>query len=235
MAEATTTAVPYVPPHDREFIERIQALPSGVQDHLKKNRAELHRQIGARYMRCRLSNYRTGDHPGQAEALEQARRYAINLRRFVQGGRGLVFFGSAGTGKDHLLAALANVAQCLAIPVVYRSGPELLMEFRQAMKQQDAELRLLRELTAPPVLWISDPVPPGGKLTTHQAEMLFAVIDGRYRAKRATWVSCNVSSRDEANTLLTVPIADRLRDGSAAVHFNWPSYRRPAGELGILE
>jgi DNA replication protein DnaC len=200
-----------------------------------QSRNKLQQAIGPRYSQCRLGNYQTDQHDGQAVALERAKNYARTMGQQSSEGRGLVFFGRSGTGKDHLLAALANVASTYwGYSVRYENGPGLFARFRQAMtsKADGAELRVVEEFTQPQILWLSDPVPPGTtKLTDHQAGCLFAVIDARYRMQRPTWVSCNVTDSDEANELFTLPVADRLRDGATSMFFDWASFREGSSDV----
>jgi DNA replication protein DnaC len=203
---------------------------SEVAAALKRSREKLLADIGPRYSACSFASYDDSQHPGQAKAKARVMAYAANLGKHAAEGRGLILFGSSGTGKDHLTAATAAVAQIhYGIPVAYTNGGQLHRQFRRAMKKE-AEAELVAKLCGPPILWLSDPVAPGANLTDFQAGCLFAVIDERYRNQKPTWVTCNVMTAQQADELLTTPVADRLRDGAVAIHFNWPSWRAAADD-----
>jgi hypothetical protein len=56
--------------------------------------------------------------------------------------------------------------------------------------------------------------------------MLFRILDGRYNHLRPTWVSVNVSNRNELDERMGVTLAERLVDGALTIFCNWPSYRK---------
>lgn len=181
----------------------------------------LARQMGQRYARCTLSNFVASQKPQEA-AVATLRHHIWSP--VVPGS--IVLYGPSGAGKDHLLAgaAMSIVDRC---SVEWINGSDLFAALRGVFGHgQDAENRLLRRFTAPDVLVISDPVPPSGDVRGWAIEFLYRIIDHRYRDFRPTWVSLNVKSFDDAVSLLSAPIVDRLRDGALVIHCDWPSYRR---------
>ena len=110
--------------------------------------------------------------------------------------------------------------------VIWQNGMDLFGDIRDAIDKGDAERALVSKLVSPDVLYLSDPLPPVGKLTDFQAAMLFRVLDGRYSRKRPTWVTVNVSSGAEMDERMGPQNGDRLRDGALAIFCDWPSHRR---------
>lgn len=176
-------------------------------------------RMGPRYAECSLENYR-GEHPGQQEILERLRAYDWLTRP------NLLLFGPKGTGKDHLLAAMARRAVDLGVE--WRNGLDLFGEWRDMVGSETRERDAIASLIGADVLALSDPLPPSGALSEWQQQMLARVVDGRYRRLAPTWATLNVVDRAEFDARLGPMIADRLRDGAVALFCNWPSYRRAA-------
>jgi hypothetical protein len=98
----------------------------------------------------------------QRPVLERVRACVDSLKEIIADGRGLIFFGTVGTGKDHLLIALLYEAARLGFSCRYFNGQEIYGQFRDRMDSGQKEDGLLNELEKPDVLAISDPIPPVG-------------------------------------------------------------------------
>jgi DNA replication protein DnaC len=203
------------------------------------------RRVGRRYERASFTAFRC-DGPKQVAAVEALKSYVKSFENEAeQTGGGIVLYGPAGTGKDHLLVATSGaliMQTTIAdghgglMPLDYRppihcvNGMTFYGDCRDAMNDDSSrERRLIDRLVAPRILILSDPIPPRGTLTEYQVTMLFRVLDGRYRECRPTWVSLNVRNGEEADERMGAQLADRLRDGALCIHCDWPSYRKPLG------
>lgn len=183
-------------------------------------------QIGTRYERCAFDNF-DAQTPEQRKVLAAVMQYATDLDARLKAGQGLVLFGPSGTGKDHLMVALMRkLVLELRKSVRWLNGVSLFAMFRDAMDSKDSEESLVRRLAAPHVLVLSDPQPAMGTLTAYQSQVLFQVVDERYRSKAPTWVTMNAASGAEAEAKIGVATVDRLRDGALTLFCNWPSYRK---------
>jgi DNA replication protein DnaC len=188
-------------------------------------------EIGQRYRHASLKSYQFHGTPDeqrrQTEAVEAIRDYGRNLEDRVSECSNVILFGPAGTGKDHLMAALmchAIIAHGLKVGWV--NGLKLFANFRDSFDSDTTEKELLQQYTRPDVLAISDPLPPSGALTDFQMGVMFRVIDDRYRQCRPTWITINVADGLEASSRMGEQVVDRLRDGALSVFCNWPSWRR---------
>jgi DNA replication protein DnaC len=190
-------------------------------------------RLGSRYAQCSFANYMVyefglpdgdADRPTQLDVREAVCDFAANLIIRSADGGGLVLYGRPGTGKDHLLAALMYWAVLRhGLTVKWVNGLELYGEARAVVAGNGNEEKFHRQLANPQVLAISDPLPPKGETTPYQAEVVQRVLDHRYRHRRPTWCTMNVTGREEAVRRLATPIIDRLRHGSLCLLCEWKS------------
>jgi DNA replication protein DnaC len=189
----------------------------------------LDEQLGARYRNSTLDNYQVTTE-GQRAALNALHKYADDMVEAGRAGRGIILFGPAGTGKDHLLAGIGRLAiQRHAVPVRWIRGTDIFSQCRAAIRGDEGDDKVVADLSKVTVLIISDPLPPMGALTEYQGDTLYRIIDNRYRELRPTWISVNVASGAEADQRMGAQVFDRLKHEALAIYCDWPSYRRPLG------
>lgn len=225
----------------RESRERIDAIPPPTPEQIAREEArhaaELEReaqarvaalvlQAGERYVKCRLSTFNVTTSQ-QTKIIAALKDYVVRVNR----SEGLVLYGPCGTGKDHLAFAIAGKEAWNGTEVVWLNGQDWFGQVRDAMDGDTTEVSLVNRLARPAMAVISDPLPPVGNLTPHQATMLYRVVQARYQAGKPTIVTVNVSSDAEADERLGVPTWDRLCDGAWKFFCNWPSHRKPAREV----
>ena len=179
---------------------------------------------GARYQRCRLSNYEIY-HDDQKPVKDALIAFCRGIDQNVRDGRNIILFGPKGTGKDHLITAVGLHADKAGHSVRWENGMDLYGSFRDAMDADTTEKELIRALVRPDVLIISDPIPPKGSLTEYQTSMLFRVIDGRYSELKGTWVTLNCLSGGEAEERMGAQTVDRLKHDALSLWCEWPSFR----------
>ena len=193
------------------------------------NSQELKRELGPRYADCTLAGFifsgEGADRQKQERTLAQLTAYRDTLKERVTEGSGVFLFGPAGCGKDHLLSALMLDAVRAGYAVKWFNGMDVYGAFRDGMDSETPEKRMIADMAKPDILALSDPIPPKGDVTDFQRSQLFRVIDRRYRDCKPTWITANVSSREEADQRFGVQLVDRLTDGALCLPCNWPSYR----------
>jgi len=185
-------------------------------------------QVGLRYAEAKLSNYRIYDQR-QETAVSRLRDFAQHMPERMRDGSGLLLYGSPGTGKDHLLAALMlGAIRSYGFKVVFRDGMALFAEARKAINDH-AEDELRRKLCEPHILALSDPLPPVGVLTDYQSAFIRDIIDKRYRSMLPTWITTNVDRSEDLKAKLTLPVYERVIQNSLTVFCDWESYRTKKG------
>lgn len=185
--------------------------------------------IGDRYQpnSVSLDNYQTL-HKGQAQILGRVRALAERLPELVKQGESIVWYGTPGTGKDHMMHSLLHIVtgRC-GLSARWIPGYRLYARLRATISRSrgESEWEVLDELTGRNVLAVSDPIPPGADPSSWELNKLFAVIDQRYQNNRPTWLTMNVASEAEAAEKLTTQIWDRLIDRGHRLPCFWPSFR----------
>lgn len=182
--------------------------------------AELRSALGARYSpeRCALETFKI-DNPKQQAVIDRLKAFDVTS------GRGLVLYGTVGTGKDHLLAAMLYRACRAGKLAGWINGPELFGRFRDGFDTEAKEETILARFVRPAVLGISDPVPQVGDASSWRTEILYRVIELRYREMKPTWMTINAVSPDDADAKLSAPNFDRLRDDAELIPCFWRSFR----------
>jgi DNA replication protein DnaC len=166
-----------------------------------------------------------GNQALQQNVISSLKEYCLKMADHLATGRNLILFGTMGTGKDFMVTnAMRYAVLELGLRLTWFNGAELLDEFLSAQKG-DFKKRLIHSLSSAPVLAISDPLQPGAGLTDSQTATLLDVIDKRYRAKRPTWLTVNITDREDAEERTCPQLVDRLWENAELLECKWPSYR----------
>lgn len=211
--------------------EEITRLESSRKERGNRALETLVAQVGSRYAECRFSNWK--DVTTQKRRVKEAvMEWASTWTDRKQAMEGLLLYGPVGTGKDHLaFSAVRQVVVQHRVSVKWLNGRSFIGDVRDRIEGGDSERELILGLATPEILVLSDPLPPIGDLTQHQADMLYRVIDARYAAGRITVCTLNVADDDEADRRLSAPTWDRLCDRTWKIACMWETNRKPAREI----
>lgn len=182
---------------------------------------------GRRYACCDFENF-TCDTEQKRNTVDRLKKIALEFKSLCDNGNGgLVILGPPGTGKDHLLMAMMRSAIIHhGLKVKWFDGLRLFAEIKNAIGEGTVE-RLLSSLVGVQILAISDPVPPRDALSVYELSVLRDIVERRYNAQMATWITTNVQTAEDARRLFTDAVLSRLLDGATEVFCDWTSYRKP--------
>lgn len=183
-------------------------------------------KIGKRYEACSFENFNAGD-AKQSSVVVALREFGVSFQK--DSGKGVIFIGPRGTGKDHL--AIATIRQCLktlTTTIDWVDGQSLFSEFRDRIGNDESEGHRIRQLIAPSILLVSDPAPQDGKLSDYQQGILWQIIDARYRRMQTTMITANATSEADLCSKMGAQLVDRLVSDALVVSTaGWKSHRKP--------
>jgi len=128
-------------------------------------------------------------------ALKKAYNYAINFSKCETDGKGLLLTGNVGTGKTHLVAAIANYLMFEKyIPVKFGNVTTLLGEIKNTYNDEDSEVSegdLIYSLSNVRLLIIDDLGKE--KCTDWSNNIIYTIINNRYENYKPVIVTTNLS------------------------------------------
>ena len=152
--------------------------------------------------------------------------------RFVERGENLVFTGKTGTGKSHILKAIALCACQHELHVRYTRCVDLLDDLHAGLADGTYERRL-RAWSRPALLLVDDVGLGQVKKRDDEptaAHSLFNLVDRRHEDHCSTAITSNIALSDWGRYLgdatLTAAILDRLAMNAIRVDIDGPSYRQ---------
>jgi DNA replication protein DnaC len=129
-----------------------------------------------------------GSNPKLTKAM---RNFVEHFQTFKEDGKGLLLFGSVGTGKTYLAACVANALIDKGIPCLVTNFARIANEVQGKF---DGRQQYYDNLNSFPLLVIDDL--SAERKTEYMQEIVFNVIDSRYRAKLPIIITTNLT-RDE--------------------------------------
>lgn len=196
--------------------------------------AQLSRDVGKRYRECRLGSYILYDNGAKVQtASMKEQRHVVyqiteslnQLPAMVADGRGVILYGPVGSGKDHLAIGMMYYLAEQGISCRWYGGEKFYQTMADVWREDHGTQReAMAPLISPTVLCLSDPVLPYG-MSDSNYRSLYRLIDARYCDCKSTWVTMNVTTREEAEKRLSQQVFSRLLDGAVRYFCNWPDYR----------
>lgn len=138
------------------------------------------------YLKSKFSD----DDGANQKLTDVCQRYVDRWPEMLKNGMGLLFYGGVGGGKTFLAGCVCNALLEQQVKVCATSFPRVLNVLQTSMDRQKALDRLAQYQC---VLLDDFGVERG---TEFAQEQLFAVVDARYRTKRPTIITTNLSLHD---------------------------------------
>jgi DNA replication protein DnaC len=134
----------------------------------------------------------------------------------------LILYGTFGTGKTHLLAAVCNEALAKYDRTsLFTTAPELFAAIQQYIAHNEDYYTLVEKATRTPLLVIDDI--DKAKHTDFREEIYFAILDKRVNRGLPTAISTN--RLDALAEFVGGAVCSRLKVGQIAIEMNGADYR----------
>ena len=125
--------------------------------------------------------------------VRRVREFTDRIEENLDSGRGLWFFGGAGTGKTTLAMLVSRLALEAGRSVAIYSLPKMLARIRRtydAEAGEDSYLQFFGRLTSVDLLHLDDL--GAEKSSDWVLEQLYAIVDERYQTERSMVVTTNL-------------------------------------------
>jgi DNA replication protein DnaC len=145
-----------------------------------------------------------------APIVSATRRFAADVDRHLDTGRGLWFMGPVGTGKTTLAMLVSKAALSAGRSVAIYSLPRLLNEIRDTHRTDRSHVDLLDRLTAVDLLHVDD---IGAERTNDWVlEELYSIVNARYEDQRSIVITTNITDAEELRAQITARTVSRLAE-----------------------
>jgi DNA replication protein DnaC len=137
----------------------------------------------------------------------------------------MILAGRSGTGKNHLAIAIIMAVMQQGYRAVLIPVSQLIQRIRAtwAHDVKETEEEIIRKFIDIDLLVIDEIGRQSG--SQNEKNLLFQVVDGRYRLVRPTIIISNYSPQKIEQKIGTATY-DRLREGGGQLlNFTWDSYR----------
>ena len=175
-----------------------------------------------------LAEYRfsAADERENSVSIGMCRRYADLFPKMKQENRGLLLFGSVGTGKTFAAACIANALLEQGFPVVMTSLVKLIDGGADELccRMAAIDLLILDDLGAE-------------RSTDYALEKVYNVVDSRYRAGLPVIYTTNLTLEElkRPADIRLARIYDRVLERCFPVEFRGVSHRKTAARQGFEE
>lgn len=130
----------------------------------------------------------------QPKVIDAAKKYCEKFADFKDEGKGLIFYGGVGTGKTYTAACIANELISKGIPVLMTNFSRIINRIQEGFNGRQEYIDSLNEFD---LLIIDDLA--AERNTEYMNEIVYSVIDARYRAALPLIVTTNISMQEMMN------------------------------------
>lgn len=177
--------------------------------------------LGQRFAECTFDSFL--QRPGTEKVVKNAKAYVEHFNDIDS--EGLIIWGVPGNGKSHLAASIAHDIKSKYKTVVFQTVPELLERIRSTFNsnQKESEKEIMDALLHCDLLILDDI--GSEKVSDWVMDIVFRIVDGRYRQKRPIIYTTNLNPKD-LRFKLDERTYDRMVETSTIIENQGTSYRR---------
>lgn len=135
------------------------------------------------------------DDSKDSQASRIARNYTKHFEDFMKAGKGLMFYGTVGTGKTFYASCIANALIDRCVPVLVTNFSRITNRLQSKF---DGRQEFIDSLGKYDLLVIDDFAME--RDTEYMNEIVYSVIDSRYRSGKPLIVTTNVSKEEFGDT-----------------------------------
>lgn len=163
------------------------------------------------------------DDNSHPEVTKVAKRYVEKFDELKKDGKGLLFYGGVGTGKTYIAACIANALINRGIPVMVTNFARIANKLQESFDKRQAYLDSLNLFD----LLVIDDLAAERK-TEYMQEIVFNVIDARYRSGLPMIITTNLSieTLKKSTDASDVRIFDRILEQCYPIEVKGVSHRR---------
>ena len=211
------------------FIEKHQA--KGLEQSAAQNKRFANERalkmmkksgVSQKLLTASFDNYQVTT-PGQKNALEAAKNYANKF----SSDQGFIFFGSPGTGKNHLACAITNQLIANGFSVLLTTVQDLMSEIKESYRNDSTatERQAIEKFVKPDLLIIDEIGLQNGK--NFEEIVLTTILDKRVTSLKPTGILTNLNVGQELENVLGFRAIERIHEGNPiVVQFDWNSFGR---------
>ena len=202
--------------------EAIQAEDEAIEKRARMRKIEEMRRTGFTDKPLMSWTFENDD-GSQPKVMHIAKNYVENFDELKATGKGLLLYGGVGSGKTYAAAAIANALIDKGIPVMMTNFSRITNKLQEKFEKKQAYLDGLNKFD----LLVLDDL-ASERHTEYMQEVIYNVIDSRYRSGLPMIITTNLSIDTMKNPENTSDgrIYDRLLEKCFPVEVKGASHRR---------
>jgi DNA replication protein DnaC len=167
--------------------------------------------------------------PDNKKQVRLCKNYADRFEEMLEKNQGLLLYGNVGTGKSYLSACIANSIM-ERLHSVCATSMVKIMDMARNFKEKDALQNLEVKMMKADLLILDDLGTESD--SSFASEIVYRVIDGRYRTKKPMVITTNLSlvAMQNCMDIDKARVYDRILEVCYPILFDGKSFRQHEGK-----
>lgn len=195
----------------------------------KQEQLDRNRRIcfsGSKLMGCTFEN------SNESEYLTMGKNYAKHFTKFIKSGKGLLLYGTVGTGKSHIASCIANELIDKGYKVLMTNFATIINALQSSFEGRQEYIDSLNRYS----LLILDDL-GAERQSEYMQEQVFNIIDSRYKSGLPMIITTNLTSEElkKPSDMGNIRIYDRILERCHPVEVKGQSIRRQNLKSDFME